>query len=142
MLDGVRLFKSKQEKGYLAKSEITPSFEARGPQSKATRRPDLAGTVLSFQSLSRLFSDCSRDAKMSRFFKQSFRQITLHYKNHCSYFHSKIYNVLYSTKLDQFFMSLPGINALTERVFSIMNNIWTNEKTQFLLVADRGGRVV
>ena len=33
-------------------------------------------------------------------------------------------------KLPEFFFCFPGTNAATERVFSIMNNFWTSDKTQ------------
>ncbi len=33
----------------------------------------------------------------------------------------------------EFAMSLPGTNAVVERIFSLMNKIWTAEKTQLTI---------
>lgn len=47
------------------------------------------------------------------------------------FFNEKNISTKNISKLVQFFLCLPASNAPTERVFSIINNIWTSEKTQF-----------
>ena len=49
--------------------------------------------------------------------------------------HFDSHNIGYSNilKLVEFCFCLPGINAPTERVFSLMNDTWTSEKTQLAI---------
>jgi hypothetical protein len=47
-----------------------------------------------------------------------------------SHFNKNHVHVLILLKLAEFFLCLPGTNSATERVFSLMNSIWTSDKTQ------------
>lgn len=53
---------------------------------------------------------------------QRWVELASHFKNN----HVPVSHIL---KLAEFFLCLPGTNAATERVFSLMNSLWTNDKT-------------